>query len=75
VNKLRPDNTSDFDGLRSRDGQAVAHDVMEMDGEDGCPEPLEGAVSKRIGSRDVSGRTRAWLKTKNPTFSAAYDWP
>jgi len=31
---------------------------------------LEGIVSKRIGSRYVSGRTRAWLKTKNPDFSA-----
>jgi ATP-dependent DNA ligase len=29
---------------------------------------LEGIVSKRIGSRYVSGRTRAWLKTKNPHF-------
>jgi ATP-dependent DNA ligase len=29
---------------------------------------FEGIVSKRIGSRYVSGRTRAWLKTKNPEF-------
>jgi ATP-dependent DNA ligase len=29
---------------------------------------LEGIVSERIGSRYVSGRTRAWLKTKNPNF-------
>src|SRR3954452_671432 len=29
---------------------------------------LEGIVSNRIGSRYVSGRTRAWLKTKNPNF-------
>jgi hypothetical protein len=29
---------------------------------------LEGIVSKRIGSRYVSGQTRAWLKTKNPDF-------
>jgi ATP-dependent DNA ligase len=29
---------------------------------------LEGIVSKRIGSRYVSGRTRAWLKTKNRHF-------
>jgi ATP-dependent DNA ligase len=28
-------------------------------------------VSKRIGSRYVSGRTRAWLKTKNPDFQSA----
>jgi ATP-dependent DNA ligase len=28
----------------------------------------EGIVPKRIGSRYVSGRTWAWLKTKNPDF-------
>jgi len=33
-----------------------------------CWMDLEGTVSKRIGSRYVSGRTRAWLKTKNPNF-------
>jgi bifunctional non-homologous end joining protein LigD len=33
-----------------------------------CLMRLEGIVSKRIGSRYVSGRTRAWLKTKNPDF-------
>src|SRR4051812_4436247 len=42
---LRSDNTSNFDGLRSRQGQAeailVAYDVMEVDGEDMRPEPLE----------------------------------
>jgi ATP-dependent DNA ligase len=45
---------------------------MEADGRDACPEPLEERrrriVSKRVGSRYVSGRTRAWLKTKNPNF-------
>ena len=113
---LRADNTSDFEALRSRQGQAeailVAYDIMEADGQDVRPEPLEerrkrlakllsrskkalrdgiqlseaitgegaaifrhacwmdleGIVSKRIGSRYVSGRTRAWLKTKNPDF-------
>ena len=30
-----------------------------------CGMGLEGIVSKRTGSRYVSGRTRAWLKTKN----------
>ena len=33
-----------------------------------CAIDLEGIVSKRMGSRYVSGRTRAWLKTKNPNF-------
>ena len=90
----------------------VAYDIMEADGQDVRPEPLEerrkrlakllsrsnkamrdgiqlskaitgdgaaifrhacglgleGIVSKRIGSRYVSGRTRAWLKTRNPNF-------
>ena len=27
---------------------------------------LEGIVSKRLGSRYVSGSTRDWLKFKNP---------
>ena len=35
---MRPDNTSNFDGLRSRHGQAeailVAYDIMEADGQD-----------------------------------------
>ena len=33
-----------------------------------CWMDLEGIVSKRIGSRYVSGRTRVGLKSKNPTF-------
>ena len=33
-----------------------------------CGMDLEGIVPKRVGSRYVSGRTRAWLKTKNPNF-------
>jgi len=31
-----------------------------------CGLGLEGIVSKRIRSRYVSGRTRAWLKTQHP---------
>ena len=113
---IGPDNTSDFDSLRSRQGQAeailVAYDMMDMDGQDvrpglsrsagsvlskllsrsnkamreriqlseaitgdggaifrhACGLGLEDIVSKRIASRYVSGRTRAWLKTKNPNF-------
>jgi len=33
-----------------------------------CRMGLEGIVSKRLGSPYVSGRTRHWLKTKNPDF-------
>src|SRR6476620_10977820 len=33
-----------------------------------CWMNLEGIVSKRVGSRYVSGRTRSLLKTKNPDF-------
>src|SRR3954453_11440192 len=42
---LRPDNTSDFEALRSRQGQAeailVAYDVMELDGQNMRLEALE----------------------------------
>jgi bifunctional non-homologous end joining protein LigD len=111
---IRPDGSFDFDGLRSREGQAgavlVGYDLLEHDGADvrpleerrkrlarllrakskplrdgiqlsealtgdgaaifkhACAMGLEGIVSKRIGSRYVSGRTRACLKIKNPDF-------
>jgi bifunctional non-homologous end joining protein LigD len=35
-----------------------------------CAMGLEGIVSKRLGSRFVSGRTRDWLKMKNPDAPA-----
>jgi ATP-dependent DNA ligase len=42
---LRPDNTSDFEGLRSRRGQAeailLAYDLMELDGQNMRLEALE----------------------------------
>ena len=47
---FRPDNTSDFEALRSREGQAgtilVAYDLMEANGQDIRPEPLERAQEK-----------------------------
>ncbi len=36
-----------------------------------CRMGLEGIVSKRLGSPYQSGRTRFWLKTKNPQFVRA----
>jgi ATP-dependent DNA ligase len=30
----------------------------------------EGIVSKRVGSRYVSGRTDSWIKVKNPAAPA-----
>ena len=44
----------------ARDGAAIFRRACWMD--------REGIVSKRIGSRYVSGRTRAWLKTKTQNF-------
>jgi bifunctional non-homologous end joining protein LigD len=35
-----------------------------------CRLGLEGIVSKRLGSRYVSGRSQDWLKLKNPNASA-----
>ena len=36
--------------------------------EHACAMGLEGIVSKRRGSPYQSGRSRLWLKTKNPAF-------
>ena len=118
---LRPDQTSDFEALRSPHGQAAAvlvvYDLMEVDGHDVRAEVAGGAQNKasqaalpeeqthcltasssarrspetatrssgtpvtwalRASSRSgsapeyVSGRTRAWLKTKNPNFERRY---
>jgi bifunctional non-homologous end joining protein LigD len=35
-----------------------------------CKMGLEGIVSKRLGSRYISGRSRDWLKFKNPDAPA-----
>jgi ATP-dependent DNA ligase len=47
---------------------------MEGDGETvfrhACKLGLEGIVSKRLGSPYVSGRSRHWIKSKNPTAPA-----
>ena len=36
-----------------------------------CELGLEGIVSKRTGSRYWSGRTRQWVKSRNPNFARA----
>jgi ATP dependent DNA ligase domain len=38
--------------------------------EHACKLGCEGIVSKRVGSRYVSGRTDNWIKVKNPTAPA-----
>jgi bifunctional non-homologous end joining protein LigD len=47
---------------------------MEGDGETvfrhACQLGLEGIVSKRLGSRYTSGRSRDWIKMKNPNAPA-----
>ena len=47
---------------------------MEGDGETvfrhACKLGLEGIVSKRLGSPYVSGRSRHWVKSKNPNAPA-----
>jgi hypothetical protein len=55
---------------KGKAAQAVASGIVEAKGEamfrHACPMGLEAIVSKRLGSPYVSGRTRAWLKSKNP---------
>ena len=48
--------------LITGDGAAIFRHACWMD--------LEGIVSKRIGSRYVSDRTRAWLKYQEPRLRA-----
>ena len=33
-----------------------------------CKAGLEGIIAKRKGSRYASGRSKAWVKVKNPSF-------
>jgi bifunctional non-homologous end joining protein LigD len=54
-------------GLQVNDHLAAAGDVVFRHA---CQLGLEGIVSKRLGSRYVSGRTRDWLKFKNPASAA-----
>ena len=57
-NKAMRDGTQLSEAITG-DGATIFRHACWMD--------LEGIVSKRIGSRYVSGRTWAWLKT-NPNF-------
>ncbi len=54
-------------GLRINEHLPYPGDVMFRHA---CKMGLEGIVSKRLGSRYVSGRTRDWLKMKNPDAPA-----
>jgi ATP-dependent DNA ligase len=54
-------------GLQVNDHLAAAGDVVFQHA---CKMGLEGIVSKRLGSRYVSGRSRDWLKFKNPAAPA-----
>jgi bifunctional non-homologous end joining protein LigD len=54
-------------GLQVSDHLAAAGDVVFRHA---CQLGFEGIVSKRLGSRYVSGRTRDWLKFKNPAAPA-----
>src|SRR6476620_7518369 len=61
---LRPDNSFDFEALRSGHGQAeailVAYDIMEADGQDVRPEPLEERRKRvaKLLSRSKQGAAR-----------------
>jgi bifunctional non-homologous end joining protein LigD len=48
----------------------IEFDDAEMFFEHVCQLGCEGIVSKRLGSRYVSGRSRDWIKVKNPNAPA-----
>ena len=54
-------------GLRLNQHLAYPGDVVFQHA---CKMGLEGIVSKRLGSRYMSGRSRDWLKMKNPAAPA-----
>jgi bifunctional non-homologous end joining protein LigD len=54
-------------GLRINEHLSYPGDVVFRHA---CKMGLEGIVSKRLGSRYLSGRTRDWLKFKNPAAPA-----
>ena len=54
-------------GLHLNEHIAVPGEIVF---EHACKLGFEGIVSKRLGSRYVSGRSRDWLKSKNPTHPA-----
>lgn len=51
-----------LDHLEFDDGQMIFDHACELE--------CEGIVSKRLGSPYVSGRSRDWLKAKNPAAPA-----
>jgi hypothetical protein len=55
--------------FRSSPGRAAPNDG-ETVFRHACKLGLEGIVSKRLGSPYVSGRSRHWIKSKNPTAPA-----
>jgi ATP-dependent DNA ligase len=54
-------------GLEINDHIAEAGDVVFRHA---CQLGFEGIVSKRLGSPYISGRSRTWLKFKNPMAPA-----
>ena len=55
-----------MDGGQRVPSHLVVHDVFRH----ACKMGLEGIVSKRLGSRYRSGRSKDWLKFKNPDAPA-----
>jgi len=55
-------------GLRLN--EHLSHDDGEVVFRHACKMGLEGIVSKRLGSRYRSGRSKDWLKFKNPDAPA-----
>ncbi len=62
---LLADLVANTEGILFSEAIAAEGDVVF---DAACRMGLEGIVSKRLGSPYQSGRTRFWLKTKNPKF-------
>lgn len=60
--------------LRRAGAGVVLNEHFEAEGmtvyQHACKFGCEGVVSKRLGSRYIAGRTREWVKEKNPEAPA-----
>jgi hypothetical protein len=50
--------------------QAIVQKMRQTQNGTPASSGFEGIVSKRLGSPYISGRTRHWIKMKNPAASA-----
>lgn len=77
LRRLSLTSTSQKLGKSSRHSGIVLNEHLEADGEGGAWHAcnLGGIASKRCDGRYVSGRSKTWLKIKNPNAPCVLPFP